>query len=1799
MTPSVPVGGVEAKRLLTNWRKSVSESKFNKLKLDEFGLDLQGFDNIVPVLRSLQRMDVYAFEQHKRISAWIKLQVRYAEKHGAIDWKKVGAELDVEILDDWDKIEALARIHTGDLAEGVAFDMGEFRALNEKVTEAVQQAQEGAQVRPFVKDGGPKRFYAESEEVGANVLQDVRDYDLATVTAKAQALEGSGWTVEMYDQARTVLQDALVREQRMDHLVDLAKARAAKTGVSFEEAMKIEREAMARRLSDEKLRRWAMQSPYGLSEQEVWDDFVRSVTDEQLTVGSELLVTPFQHRLAMGAIADMTGVARPLDDARWAEGIKAISPSKTFAADARNFLVEMGHWAPKTANDIREGRRVWSAADEADYYLANYGFVPDWANTTKLLEMGAFDSEYMYAKVMTELGVWDNTVDIELRLSSLDSNAQQLRIVWGDEAAKVKALRSIEDQRKWLAERWEGAVFRAPTRAYPKGYFTRVPWLMDPSSREYARWLSDATRKYVEDISLMGADDASRLSRVVQQRAEYNLNKLREAAAAGGGAVLEQEVLEQSIKLTDDLVANPRWRPLFSIGGRKLLRDNPAFVLLSSIGYIQRLNTITQVAFAVMNRLEVSRIGMKNWLARVHIRSEGGVGLSDVPDWIHARFPDIESTGMGSGTTIWNRVGSGNFGRAGEALNRLKDPLSRSADDVKDFVLGGVKGLPELGLIVSARGEATLKLQMFKRLYTDRFVKFMREGMSEAQADLLARKLAADTTNAFFPNMEGASWWYKALNELIPFLHYNWATTTLYAKSFLSHPWILAKMEYLGTELERTNRELWELENDGLPYPRGRAGKKLNIRVGDTSFVIDFFGLSDVARGSRAIAKLTSGEEITLAELMQTFIRAPHPWQSQLYSYIFDKPSFYTGQKVELGDVVWPAGVIEWYHDSMEDGMIGQEDLFRLMTRTAFFSEAQSLNVFQSMEQAYFALPNDDAKRAFLARFPELREYWASKEPSAAKAILQNNGVLPKNYWNTVSPEVARATQQALDNYNREKDRWKQKLDAYLDAGGSPLDQAYKDLKNERFEALSDLRNKNIYLFNRNTFYNDPLDWDAGLAEDYRDGLYEKYLTFDDFMPKRKDYKSEIEFQQDLRDFYQLKSDWLKAHPDLFATLGRERTQLELAVADVYQEMGEVYENIGQRNLQIAKAEAKGKDRLASAMYGINELRYEQLEDTTVARIQREPPMDVQDVIDRGGAAPDVERALVGPDNLAAIVSIPGASDQRYRNASPEERKQIRRDFWYRETIQKIFETSDSGAEFIQQLNRKPALKAEYLRRLKESDPVAYQNWLDRDYYHEKLSQVMAKIKATGDWSHWWNALETDKRFRQYYMRTHPDKYTGRFDGNMRMFKQMGAIVKKAEASGDWSGFWDALRHNKKLRDWWLDQEPGRRRKWEESASYYAKLSPVVQKAVRTGDWAPFNNLLRTDAKFREQYFANNPEKKQQWLQGEAYGAAMGRWATLMKKNPERGMDYFQSLPGWMQKRYYRNNPKGASSAKSNAYTRAMSAWSSLFDSKGAAAAMKYFYSLPASVREQYYATHPGQREKFAQNDAYGGAMRKWVQFFDKEDYDGAEKYFNSLPLWMRQRYFENNPDKKPGKGYTYPVPDWKMDEQMGKHLAEFYQEDAAGRARYLASHPAFARYMRERGKGKETRRAQILAAYDALPDDPWLKRVFKERYPEVFSEEAAAKRRVARVEDFLSNNPGIAPAYKKALAFLRDTYMQSVPGYGALPKPLEVDRLNEERKARRRRMEAMRLKGKAEWEIGPKTPRDIPGLVNVLTGVA
>lgn len=1944
---------VERGVVYEGYRKVADTLPKSRIKLPEFGLDLRGgLSDIMPYVDVFAARGGKMLQQHKRMRAWLRLQVRIAEQSGPVEWKKLIDPDDLlniggKEFDDYAKVKALYRAETQALGEDFAdltFDA--FKKLNDDVAEAVDKARDWGQTTPYVKGGGPAAWYDEAGSMPGGVGA-LEDFDPRIISAKQEALEGTGMTVRMYDEARYVLQDSIVREKRFYDLDVKADARALKDGITYEEAFLIERDLMAQRLANEKLKRWALRSPYGTSAEDIWDDFVRSIQEEELGVPGERLVTGWQHRAARTAVADMVGVkptvvktvqalperplaelgdgltrplfhgtsaqnldtfvdelgnlhlkannhdrqvwfsegadyaadyagpfagvgdrggyvlavdgrairqvadevaddlgeglayrvhrmgdeivipagqwqvahgqpgARPLrvgivrktvshaagqaavlDDAAWARIMKPLAPSMEDAKAAREWLTEHGHWAPKTEEDIRLGRRVWSAAEESDYYRANWGEQPRWTDLDHLEKLGAFDSEIAYSDAMAKLGVWDNTVDMELRLSGDSAEAQQLKILWGD-GDKVKVLRSIEDQRDWLRQRWGSHVYAKPTGTRP-GHFRRIPWLMDPSSSEYRRYLRNYQGKWIDD-TLMPANEAKDLLDVVTRRAAHNVEQLKKAAREGDGVLLEQTILQESMRLTDDLIANPRWRPLLRIrDGVSLGRNNPLYSAFATLGYIQRFNTITQTAFGFLNAFESSIVGFKNWLARVHLRANTTIGNADVPPIVHQRFPTIESTGLGSGTTVWDRVGKGSKGRFDEAIGRLKEP-TRGVDDVYDLVVGGLRASTEVGLEISARYEQALKLMMFKRLYTDRWARFLRAGMDEKQADLLARTIAAKMTNNFFPSMAGRSIWFKTLNEVIPFLHYAWATTTLYAKEFIAHPWIMHKMKVLGDELERANRESWEADHPGTEYPNDGSARKFNFTVGGETFAIDFMGLSDVSRGFRAIVLLTSGEQVPLHKVITTFLRVPHPWQAQLYAYMMDEPSWYTGQKVTRGQVAWPAGLLEWYGNSLEDGTINEADWFRLLTRMAFFTEADSLNPLDAYSAAYFSLEDPDAKAKLLAEHPELVDYWRQGDPNPARQILDKNGITKPNYFKYASDADLEEFDVARRQLGALQQEFQDRLQDYLDTGGSPLDDAYKSLKEERYQAIIAFRNRNLAYQRYDTFFDGPEKWSQELQQEYKDMLYDKFAHFDDLMPVRSNYKSDVKYQEALRDFYKVKGAWIDAHPVLFETLGRERAQIEAAVADVYQEMAEVYEDIGERNLRIAKAEAAGKDRLGDALRGINELLYESIEDTTIVTVDRTVPDDVKQAIAEGGATAEVEERITGSEDIGTSISIPGATDQRYRNADKAEKKQMRRDFWYREAIEKLFDTSKDGSDFLQKLDNRPRLKAEYLERLKVNDPAGYSNFVEREYYHRKLDRVMDLIDRTGDWSHWWNALEKDKRFRAYYMKSHPEKFAGQFRGNLGNFKKLGKLVKAATDSGDWSKFYQALKKDKKLRDWWLDQEPGRRRKWEAEAQYLAQIGPLIQKAIKTGDWTEFNRRLRTDKKLAEEYFKRNPERRSAWVRNEAYSAAMRRWSQVAKKNPEKSSQYFDSLPQWMKRKYLNQNPQAVKGVANNAYTRAMTKWGQLFETAGSATAMRYFNSLPKWIKDRYFASKPGSRQSFAQNDAYGRYMRGWIAFFNRNDFEGAEAYFDKLPSWVKERYWTNNPDKRPGAGGSGSFsgrPPWEVDEDFQKKLARFYTATKEEKGAMLRNDAAFRAYFRSRG-GPEGRRTKILAGYRGLPDDAWLKRAYREKYPEVFSEEAAGLRRHESFYEFLRDHPDMKAPVADAIEHLTLTYIKSIQGYAVPPKPLENERLTEEQRRRKARLRHNREN--PEWKVGPLVPREVPGQKNVLTGVA
>ena len=97
--------------------------------------------------------------------------------------------------------------------------------------------------------------------------------------------------------------------------------------------------------------------------------------------------------------------------------------------------------------------------------------------------------------------------------------------------------------------------------------------------------------------------------------------------------------------------------------------------------------------------------------------------------------------------------------------------------------------------------------------------------------------------------------------------------------------------------------------------------------------------------------------------------------------------------------------------------------------------------------------------------------------------------------------------------------------------------------------------------------------------------------------------------------------------------------------------------------------------------------------------------------------------------------------------------------------------------------------------------------------------------------------------------------------------------------------------------------------------------------------------------------------------------------------------------------------------------------------------------------------------------------------------------------------------------------------------------------------------------------RGLIQAIYRAIPsDEAWLKRTFRLKHPEIFSVEAAGKRRLASVARDLAEHPELRPFYDRALALQTHTYQEQLKLNKQPPAPFTIERKRRLRKRIKRR---------------------------------
>jgi hypothetical protein len=256
-------------------------------------------------------------------------------------------------------------------------------------------------------------------------------------------------------------------------------------------------------------------------------------------------------------------------------------------------------------------------------------------------------------------------------------------------------------------------------------------------------------------------------------------------------------------------------------------------------------------------------------------------------------------------------------------------------------------------------------------------------------------------------------------------------------------------------------------------------------------------------------------------------------------------------------------------------------------------------------------------------------------------------------------------------------------------------------------------------------------------------------------------------------------------------------------------------------------------------------------------------------------------------------------------------------------------------------------------------------------------------------------------------------------------------------------------------------------------------------------------------------------------------------------------------MPDWVKARYYKVHPQRrrqrAGSVENLQYVNYMKRWTDYYKKRDYDGGAAFFDKMPKWVKDRYYSKHP---DGFGRNGGgsggsspYSKAMKKWVDLLQSGHKDEAKDYFDMLPKAYKDRYYENHPEAKLRDNI-------KRTGQLGQYFAS----DDANRIQYLHDNPDFAKWLKAQGSSDQMRRMLITAGYRALPkDDAWLRRLYREKYPEIFSPEGVGEQSLKKVFSELIDHPEFKPGFEKWLATIWETYAENMKHVVARPKPVEI----------------------------------------------
>lgn len=443
---------------------------------------------------------------------------------------------------------------------------------------------------------------------------------------------------------------------------------------------------------------------------------------------------------------------------------------------------------------------------------------------------------------------------------------------------------------------------------------------------------------------------------------------------------------------------------------------------------------------------------------------------------------------------------------------------------------------------------------------------------------------------------------------------------------------------------------------------------------------------------------------------------------------------------------------------------------------------------------------------------------------------------------------------------------------------------------------------------------------------------------------------------------------------------------------------------------------------------------------------------------------------------------------------------------------------------------------------------------VEDEKYFTALGDLMSELKQKDDFSTFWSELK-GRGLLNRYLKENPNK---------RPDYEYSMAISRIFAAGEPIKFWDRLMAEPRWLNEYLTRNPEKRATYDRilvGKRYYNEMQALW--GVIGDDFSRFYDELAKRPWLQQQYFARNPEKVGRGGSGgmSAYGIAI----SAIYQKAKDGKEFYELLrqnPALMAEYFRRHPDRAATYRAGQEYFSYISRWVEALKRDDFVGAQDLWNAMPAWVHERYLARHPDSamaRRGALQSSDYSGYLGRWVELLREEKYVEADEYFRSMPSWVQERYFTNHPDQRAKHQLT---------SDMLRAGAEYFlapSEDL--KLGILQKYPQLGAWLKEHGGDEGSWRGLIFAIYRAIPSsDGWLKRKFRQSYPELFGPEAVGERRIKRVLAQLARNPEMLPFYEKAFALQFQTYTEQLKFQKAPPKPLTMERKSRLLKRRKRR---------------------------------